>query len=141
MPEYGAWTGVAGHLEDLEGNPLPGYLIKVEGPIPNLPPIQAGADQRINMIYGNEAAWEQSFNPGAFQAMEVRVQVFVPVGANMGEAASDVVIINLRGYASSSLGYVTCTLNWDDWPAGPTSEASEETVEGTSVGPEAGADF
>jgi hypothetical protein len=133
-PEYGnPWTGVAGQLQDLDGNPLPGYLIRVEGPIPNLPPLQAGADQRINAIYGNEAAWEQAFNPGAFQEMEVRVQVFVPVGENLGEAASDVVTVNLRGYASSSLGFVICTLNWDDWPAGPTGEATEAATE-PSVG-------
>ena len=116
MPEYGAWTGVAGHLQDLDGNPLPGYLIRVEGPIPNLPPIRAGADPRINAIYGSDAAWEQAFNPSAFQPMEVRVQVFAPVGESLGEAVSDVVIVELRGYASSSLGYVTCTLNWEDWP-------------------------
>jgi hypothetical protein len=138
MPEYGAWTGVAGHLQDLDGNPLPGYLIKVEGPIPNLPPIQAGADGRINAIYGSEAAWEQSFNPGAYQAMQVRVQVFVPVGANVGEAASDVVVIDLRGYASSSLGYVTCTLNWDDWPAGPTGQPTEEAPADTGEEPPTG---
>jgi hypothetical protein len=118
-------------LQDLDGNPLPGYIIKVEGPIPDLQPILAGADQRINAIYGSEAAWEQHFNPGAFQPMEVRVQVFVPVGENLGEAASDVVIVNLRGYASSSLGYVICTLNWDDWPSGPTAEATEEATEAT----------
>lgn len=116
-PEYGnPWTGVAGQLQDLDGNPLPGYLIRVEGPIPNLPPIRAGADERINAIYGSEAAWEQPFNPGAFQPMEVRVQVFAPVGESLGEAVSDVIVVELRGYASSSLGYVTCTLNWEDWP-------------------------
>ncbi len=115
--EYGsAWTGVAGHLQDLDGNPLPGYLIRVEGPIPNLPPIRAGADPRINAIYGSDAAWEQPFNPGAYQPMEVRVQVFAPVGESLGEAVSDVVVVELRGYASSSLGYVICTLNWEDWP-------------------------
>ena len=32
------------------------------------------------------------------------------------QVISDVITVELGGYASGSLGYVTCTLNWEDWP-------------------------
>lgn len=117
-PEYDHWSGVAGHVQDLDGNPLPGYYVKVEGPVPNLPARRAGEDSRINMVYGNDAAWEQAFNPDAYQAMEIRVQLFNSRPNARGEydAVSDVVVVQLGGYASASLGYVTCTKNWENWP-------------------------
>jgi hypothetical protein len=117
-PEYGAWSGVAGHVQDLDDNALPGYYVKLEGPVPNLPARRAGEDPRINAIYGNDAAWEQGYNPGAYQAMEIRVQLFNDRPGADGEykAVSEQVIVKLGGYASSSLGYVICTLNWENWP-------------------------
>ncbi len=117
-PEYDNWSGVAGHVQDLDGNPLPGYFVKVEGPVPNLPARRAGEDPRINMIYGNDAAWEQCFNPAGYQAMEIRVQLYnsQPNADGTYAAVSDVVVVQLGGYASASLGYVICTKNWEDWP-------------------------
>jgi len=116
-PEYDRWSGVAGHVQDLDGNPLPGYYVKTEGPVPNLPAVRAGEDARFNAIYGNEAAWEQVYNPSAYQAMEIRVQLFNdhPEPDGTYRAVSDVVVVRLGGYASGSLGYVICTLNWEDW--------------------------
>jgi hypothetical protein len=116
VPEYGLWTGVAGHIEDLDGEPLPGYYVVVEGP-GNPPAIQAGRDARINSIYNNEAAWEQAFNPSSYQAMEVRVQLCKPNPdpSKPCIAISNQVIVKLGGYASSSLGYVTCIKNWEDY--------------------------
>ena len=102
-------------MQDLEGNPLPGYFVKLEGPVPNLPAVRAGEDSRVNAIYGNEAAWEQVYNPGDYQAMEIRVQLCRLVGDEC-PAISDVIIVQLGGYANGSLGYVICTLNWEDWP-------------------------
>jgi hypothetical protein len=112
------WSGVAGHVQDLDGNALPGYYVKLEGPVPNLPARRAGEDARINAIYGNDAAWEQGYNPAAYQAMEIRVQLFNDRPGADGEykAVSEQMIVKLGGYASASLGYVTCTLNWEDWP-------------------------
>ena len=59
-----------------------------------------------------------AYNPAAYQAMEIRVQLFNDRAGADGEykAVSEQVIVKLGGYASSSLGYVTCTLNWEDWP-------------------------
>jgi hypothetical protein len=116
VPEYGLWTGVAGHIEDLDGEPLPGYYAVVEGP-GNPPAIQAGRDARINSVYGNEAAWEHSFNPTTYQAMDVKVQLCKP---NPDPDQPCIVISNqidikLGGYASSSLGYVTCVKNWEEY--------------------------
>lgn len=117
-PEYGSWSGVAGHVQDMDGNPLPGYHAKAEGAGLSPPAVRAGADGRINDIYGHEAAWEQAFNPSAYQAMEIRVQLFNdhPDADGTYRAVSDVVVVQLGGYASKSLGYVVCTLNWEDWP-------------------------
>jgi hypothetical protein len=116
VPEYGLWTGVAGQIEDLDGEPLPGYYVVVEGP-GNPPAIQAGRDARINSIYNSEAAWEQAFNPTAYQAMDIRVQLCRPNPdpSQPCIAISNEVDIHLGGYASSSLGYVTCVKNWEDY--------------------------
>ncbi|HIE39186.1 MAG TPA: hypothetical protein EYH30_02405 [Anaerolineales bacterium] len=116
-PEYDSWSGVAGHIQDLDGNPLPGYHVKTEGAGLSPPAVRAGADSRINTIYGSDAAWEQAYNPGAYQAMGIRVQLFNdhPDPDGSYRAVSDVLTVNLPGYASGSLGYVVCTLNWEDW--------------------------
>jgi len=70
------------------------------------------------MIYGNDAAWEQVQDPTVYKAMEIRVQLFNSQPNARGEydAVSDVVIVQLGGYASGSLGYVICTKNWENWP-------------------------
>ncbi len=117
-PECGVCSGVAGHIEDLDGNPLPGYYVVVQGPVPEVNGAKlAGGNPTFNAIYGNEAAWEQIYNPGAFQAMEIRVQMCKPnPDPNKPcTAISNEVIVNLGGYASSSLGYVTCIKNWEGY--------------------------
>jgi hypothetical protein len=113
-PEYEDWSGVAGHIQDLDGNPLPGYFVKLEGPI-SVPAVRAGENSRINAIYGSEAAWEQPYNPSAYQAMTIRVQL-CRLLTDECQVVSDVITVELGGYASGSLGYVTCTKNWEDWP-------------------------
>ena len=54
---------------------------------------------------------------GEYQAMEIRVQMCKPNPdpSKPCTAISNEVIVQLGGYASASLGYVTCTLNWEDW--------------------------
>jgi hypothetical protein len=117
-PQYGAWSGVAGHVQDLDDNPLPGYYVVVQGPVPKVNGARmAGENSHFNAVYGNEAAWEQVYNPGAYQAMEIRVQMCKPNPdpSKPCTAISNEVIVQLGGYASASLGYVTCTLNWEEW--------------------------
>ena len=118
VPEYdNPWSGVAGHVQDLNGNPLPGYYAQVECPGAGVLTSRAGGDQRFNRFYGSEAAWEQACNPTAFQAMEVRVQLFNdrPDADGTYQAVSGMVIVELLGNRSGSLGFVVCTLNWGEW--------------------------
>jgi len=116
-PEYDHWSGVAGHIQDLDGNPLPGYYVRVQ--CPGAPPQtpRAGDNQRYNLIYGNEAAWEAACDPTAYRSLEIRVQLFNdhPDPDGTYRAVSGEVVVHLQGYASGSLGYVVCTLNWEDW--------------------------
>ncbi len=116
-PEYDSWSGVAGHVQDLEGNPLPGYIVQVQCPGAGTFTPRAGESERYNGIYGSQAAWEQACNPASYQTMDIRVQLFnsFPESDGTYRAVSEAMTAKLGGYASGSLGYVTCTLNWEDW--------------------------
>ncbi len=58
MNPYGIpWSGVAGKVQDLDGNPLPGYHVAVECPgFGGAMDRVAGADPRYNLMYESEAA-------------------------------------------------------------------------------------
>ena len=117
-PEYEIpWSGVAGHVQDLNGNALPGYFVKVECPSAGIVSLGAGQDVRFNQFYGSAAAWEQACDPTAYREMEIRVQLFNsrPETDGTYKAVSDMLYIELYGNRSTSLGYVTCTLNWQEW--------------------------
>jgi hypothetical protein len=71
------WSGVAGHLQDLDGNPLPGYHVAVNCPgVPETLDQVAGADARYNLMYESEAAWERACDPSAYRALDIRVRVY-----------------------------------------------------------------
>lgn len=109
-PQYGgcSWTGVAGKVEDLDGNPLSGYLVHVWGA--GLDEVLvAGANQRFNTVYGSEAAWEQFFGPNP-KAMEVRVQLHDPFREDH-LPVSEEIVIDFPGYCGGALGYVVFTKN------------------------------
>ncbi len=114
-PEYGGqWSGVAGDFEDLDGNPLPGYHVRVECPGVGAFGLTAGDDPTYNAIYGSEAAWEQACNPVQYQRMEIRVQplaMYPEADGVTWRQVGEEVIVQLPGYASGSLGYVVCTMN------------------------------
>ena len=77
QPQYGcSWTGVAGQVQDLDGNPLIGYPVHVWGAGLDVV-VNSGSDARFNTIYGSQAAWEQFFD-GKPKPMEVRVQLHDP---------------------------------------------------------------
>lgn len=115
-PEYDRWTGVAGHFEDLDGMPLPGYHAQVQCPGAGTFTPRAGSNERHNLIYGNEAAWEQACNPAQYQPMEVRIQMFndTPDADGTYRPVSESMIVELGGFASRSLGYIICTYNWQE---------------------------
>lgn len=108
--KYGGcgWSGVAGHVQNLDGEPLKGYLVHVWGAgIDEV--VVAGANERFNTIYGSEAAWEQFFAPSA-KVMEVHVQLHDPYSADH-PPVSEEIVLNFPGYCGGALGYVTFTQN------------------------------
>lgn len=111
MPaQYGgcSWTGVAGVVQDLDENPLAGYLVHVWGAgIDEV--VAAGANQRYNTIYGSEAAWEQFFAPNP-KPMEVHVQLHDPFRDDH-LPVSEEIVIDFPGYCGGALGYVVFTKN------------------------------
>jgi hypothetical protein len=124
-PEYGTpWSGVAGHLQDLDGVPLPGFYAQVEccqgcG----IETVQAGGKPFYVNIYSNQAAWEVACDATGYVPLEVRVQMYdsMPNEEGAYPPVSEQTVIQLGGYAGTSLAYLTCTLNWQDWlPPTPT---------------------
>ncbi len=117
-PPYPNWTGVAGRVQTLAGEPLPGFYIVVEccqgcGETT----VQAGADASVNGIYGSTAAWQQACDATKYQAMEMQVRLhdFVPDDEGNYPAVSDQLAVVTGGSAPTSLGFVTCTQNWEEW--------------------------
>jgi len=109
MPQYGcSWTGVAGHVQDLDGNPLIGYPIHVWGAGIDVV-VTSGADARFNTIYGHDAAWEQFFDASP-KPLEVRVQLHDPDRAEH-PPISEEIVVNMPGYCNGALGYVVFTQN------------------------------
>jgi len=109
-PQYGgcSWSGVAGEVQDLDGNPLQGYLVHVWGAgLDEV--VAAGANQRYNTVYGSEAAWEQFFAPNP-KAMEVHVQLHDPFREDH-LPISEEIVIDFPGYCGGALGYVVFTQN------------------------------
>lgn len=109
FPQYGcSWTGVAGQVQDLDGNPLKGYPVHIWGSGLDVV-VTSGSDARFNTIYGSEAAFEQFFD-GSPKSMEVRVQLHDPYRDDH-PPISEEVVLNFPGYCGGALGYVTFTQN------------------------------
>jgi len=108
-PQYGcSWTGVAGYVQDLDGNPLKGYPVHVWGAGIDVV-VTSGADARYNTIYGSQAAWEQFFD-GSPKSMQVKVQLHDPYRSDH-LPISDEVLLDFPGYCSGALGFVVFTEN------------------------------
>jgi Tfp pilus assembly protein PilO len=118
MPPYPNWTGVAGRVQNLTGEPLPGYYIVVECcPGCGHTTVQAGADPTVNSIYGSEAAWELACDATkhAPLSIQVRLHDLVPDADGQYPPVSEQLAISTGGSAPTSMGFVICTQNWDDW--------------------------
>ena len=99
---------MAGHVQDLDGNPLQGYHVRVWGA--GLDVVHtAGADTRFNTIYGNQAAWEQFFDNKP-KLMQVFVQLHDPFREGH-PPISDEIVLDFPGYCGGALGYIVFTLN------------------------------
>ena len=106
MPPLGCnWTGIAGHVQDLDGNPLIGYPVHIWGAGIDETPM-SGVDAGLNTRYGHQAAWEQSFN-----VKPVPFQVRVRLHDNQGRAISEEIVIDMPGFCGKALGYVVFTQN------------------------------
>ncbi|MFW6115474.1 MAG: hypothetical protein ACOC7Y_00270, partial [Chloroflexota bacterium] len=103
-----SWTGVAGRVQDLDGNPLPGYPIHIwGGGIDEV--VVAGADSRFNTIYGSQAAFEQFFGPSP-KVVEIHVQLHDPFREG-NPPASDEIVIEMPGTCNQALAFVIFTQN------------------------------
>lgn len=108
-PQYGcSWTGVAGHVEDLDGNPLLGYPVHIWGAGIDVV-VSSGSNTQHNTIYGNQAAWEQFFDNKP-KSMEIRVQLHDPYGESH-LPISEEIVIKFPGYCGAALTYVVFTQN------------------------------
>ena len=109
LPQYGcSWTGIAGQVQDLDGNPLIGYPVHIWGAGIDVV-VTSGADARFNTIYGHQAAWEQFFAPDP-RSFQVRVQLHDPYREDH-LPISEEIVIDMPGYCGAALGYVVFTQN------------------------------
>lgn len=108
-PQYGCgWTGVAGYVQDLDGNPLVGYPVRIWGAGIDVV-VTSGSNTQHNTVYGSQAAWEQFFDSNP-KPMEVRVQLHDPYGESH-LPISEEIVINFPGYCGAALGHVVFTQN------------------------------
>lgn len=100
-----AWMGVAGTVEDIDGNPLKGYPIHVWG---------GGIDVVVtsgdNQMYG-DSGWEQFFinRPTAVNGV-FRAQIHSRDNPNHPPISGEI-ILNFPGYCSKSLARITLIKN------------------------------
>ena len=108
-PQYGcSWTGVAGQVQDLDGNPLAGYPVHIWGAGVDVV-VTSGSSVDLNTLYGSQAAWEQFFDSTP-KPMEIRLQLHDPYRDDH-LPISEEVVIKFPGYCGSALGYVIFTQN------------------------------
>lgn len=104
-PYYGCnWLGVAGMVQDLDGNPLKDYPVHVWG---------GGIDQVVNsgtkQMYG-DSGWEQFFlNQPTEMKGVFRVQLHSLYGTHA--PVSEEIVLNYEGLCSGSLARVVFTKN------------------------------
>jgi hypothetical protein len=104
-PIYGcAWTGVAGTVEDIDGNPLEGYPIHVWG---------GGIDTVVysggKPAYGT-SGWEQFFNNAPMEVNGVfRVQIHAKYDPH--PPISQEIVLNYPGFCSRALARIVFVKN------------------------------
>ncbi len=103
-PYYGCeWTGVAGLVQDIDGNALSGYPIHVWGGGIDVV-VQSGSKQ----MYG-DSGWEQFINNQPIEMQGVfRVQIH---SQDSRTPASEEIILNFDGYCSGAMAFIVFTKN------------------------------
>lgn len=104
-PYYGCnWAGVAGLVQDLDGNPLKGYSVHIWG---------GGLDQVVQSgdftMYG-DSGWEQFFNNHPIQVSEV-YQVQLHDKNPPHAPVSPVIKPEFEGYCSRSMAFIVFIKN------------------------------
>lgn len=104
-PYYGCnWTGVAGIVQDLDGNPLQGYPIHIWGG--GIDVVVTSGDKQM---YG-DSGWEQFFSNAPMESRGVfRVQIHSQYEPHA--PISEEILLNFEGYCSTSMAYIVFTKN------------------------------
>jgi len=105
-PYYGCqWMGVAGNIQDIDGNPLSGYPVHIWGGGIDVV-VTSGSKQ----MYG-DAGWEQFFSNQPMEANGVfRVQLHSRDDPNHPPISQEIVL-NFAGYCSQSMAQIIFTKN------------------------------
>jgi len=105
-PYYGcAWTGVAGTVEDLDGNPLIGYPIHVWGG--GIDVVVTSGDKQL---YG-DSGWEQFFNSSPQETHGIfRVQLHSRDDPNHPPISQEIVL-DFPGFCSRALARIVFVRN------------------------------
>ncbi len=103
-PYYGCeWTGVAGVVQDLDGNALEGYPVHIWGG-----PLDVVVHSGSKQMYG-DSGWEQFINN---QPMEMRgifrVQLHSPEDST---PISEEIILDFEGYCSGAMAFIVFIKN------------------------------
>ncbi|MBN1260480.1 MAG: hypothetical protein JXB35_07350 [Anaerolineae bacterium] len=97
------WAGVAGLVQDLDGNPLTGYAVRVWGGGLDRAPISGQAP-----MYG-ESGWEQFLNDHPIDVKgEFQVELHDKV---TGARVSEVITLNFEPFCSQSMAFIVFTRN------------------------------
>ena len=104
-PYYGCnWTGVAGIVQDLDGNHLRGYPIHIWGG--GIDVVVTSGDKQV---YG-DSGWEQFFNNAPIESRGAfRVQIHSQYDPH--PPISQEIELNFEGYCSTALAYIVFTKN------------------------------
>jgi hypothetical protein len=105
-PYYGcAWMGVAGTVQDIDGNPLEGYPIHIWGG--GIDVVVTSGDKQM---YG-DSGWEQFFNNAPMDAAGIfRVQIHARDNPDH-PPVSEEIVLNFEGFCSKSLALVNFVKN------------------------------
>jgi len=105
-PYYGCeWMGVAGLVQDLDGNALTGYPIHIWGG-----GIDAVVTSGNKQMYG-DSGWEQFFNNEPLEINGVfRVQIHARDNPDH-PPVSEEIILDFPGYCSKSMAFIVFTKN------------------------------
>jgi len=110
----GWWTGVAGEVSDLDGNPVTNVTIRIQDQKGRTWEVVPGSAGNYAQAYGTAyggggsyAWWEQVLEGSCQQEITLRIQVFAG-----GQAASKEVTTKTSGVCQRNLVLVHFVKNW-----------------------------